>query len=49
MAFVNSKKIEIKYIFVGNSTRNNFTYCTFSKFSTEFELKIKEALGFEIH
>jgi hypothetical protein len=41
------KKIQIKYGFVGNSIRNNFPYCNFSKFGLEFELKIGKVLGVE--
>jgi hypothetical protein len=42
------EKIQIKYGFVGNEIRNNFPYWNFSKYRIEFELKIKEALGFEL-
>jgi hypothetical protein len=42
------EKFQIKYGFVGNEIRNNFPYWNFSKFRIEFELKIKEALGFEL-
>jgi hypothetical protein len=36
------EKFQIKYIFEGNQIRNNFTYCNFSKFRIEFQLKIRE-------
>jgi hypothetical protein len=42
------KKFQTKYGFVENKIRNNFPYWNFSKFASEFKLKFKEALGFEI-
>jgi hypothetical protein len=41
------EKIQIKYGFEAFEIRNNFPYWDFSCFRIEFELKIKEALGFE--
>jgi hypothetical protein len=41
------KEFQAKYGFVDNLIRNNFTYWDSSCFGIEFELKIKEALGFE--
>jgi hypothetical protein len=43
-----TQKFQIKYGFVGNEIRNNFPNWNVSKFRIEFELKIKEAPGFEI-
>jgi hypothetical protein len=42
------EKLQIKYLFAGKQITNNFPYWSFSKFGIEFELKIKEALGYEI-
>jgi hypothetical protein len=42
-------KISKKYVFEGNQIRNKFPYRNISKFGVEFELKFKEALGFEFH
>jgi spore cortex formation protein SpoVR/YcgB (stage V sporulation) len=42
------EKIQIKYGFEYFGIRNNFTHWKFSKSMLEFELKIKESLGFEI-
>jgi hypothetical protein len=36
-----------KYRLVDNEIRNNSPYWNFSKFEIKFELKIKDALGFE--
>jgi hypothetical protein len=41
------KKNQIKYGFEAFEIRNNFPYWDFSSFGIEFELKNKEALGFE--
>jgi hypothetical protein len=41
------QKFQIKYRTEGFEERNNFSYWTFSKFRIEFELKIKDPLGFE--
>jgi hypothetical protein len=41
------QNFQIKYLFEGNQMRNKFLYRNFSKFGVEFELKFKEALGFE--
>jgi hypothetical protein len=41
------KKLQIKYRFEVNEIRNNFSYWNFPKLGIEFELKIKETLGFE--
>jgi hypothetical protein len=41
------QKFQIKYRTEGFEERNNFFYWTFSKFRIEFELKIKDPLGFE--
>jgi hypothetical protein len=41
------EKTQIKYGFAGNKIRKNFPYWNSSKFRIEFELQIKEALGFE--
>jgi hypothetical protein len=38
-------KFQIKYGFEACEIRNNFPYRNFSKFSLDFELKFKEALG----
>jgi hypothetical protein len=43
-----SKKFQINYVFEGNQIRNKFSYKEFLKCRVEFELKIEEALGFEI-
>jgi hypothetical protein len=42
------QKLQIKYVFEAFEVRNNFPYWNFPKFRLEFELKFKEALGFEI-
>jgi hypothetical protein len=42
------QKFQIQYGFEYFEIRNNYPYCNFSKFRIEFELKIKEALEFEI-
>jgi hypothetical protein len=42
------ENFQIKYVFARNSIRNNFPYWNFSTFEIEFELKIKEALRFDI-
>jgi hypothetical protein len=42
------ENFKIKYGFEDFEMRNNFHYCNFSKFRIEFELKIKETLGFEV-
>jgi hypothetical protein len=42
------KKFQLKYRFVHNEIRDNFNYWNFSNFRIEFELKIKDTLGFEI-
>jgi hypothetical protein len=42
------KKILIRYDFIENEIRNNFPYWNVLKFGIEFELKFKEAIGFEI-
>jgi hypothetical protein len=36
------ENFQTKYGIVENETRNHFPYCNFSKFSLEFELKIRE-------
>jgi hypothetical protein len=41
------ENFQIKYGFEAFEIRNNFPYWNFSSFRTEFELKIKESLGFE--
>jgi hypothetical protein len=41
--------LEIKYEWNELEIRNNFSYRKFSKFETEFELKIRELLCVEIH
>jgi hypothetical protein len=43
------KIFQIKYGCVENYIRNNFPCWNFQKIWIEFELQIKEALGFEIH
>jgi hypothetical protein len=42
------ENFQIKHGCAGNQIRNNFPYWNFSKFRIEFELKMKEALGFKI-
>jgi hypothetical protein len=42
------KIFQIKYGCELFEIRNNFSYMNFSKFRIEFELKIEEALGFEL-
>jgi hypothetical protein len=42
------KKILIRYEFIENEIRNNFPYWNVLTFGIEFELKFKEAIGFEI-
>jgi hypothetical protein len=42
------KKFQLKYGFVEDEVSNNFPYWNFSKFRIELELKIMEALRFEI-
>jgi hypothetical protein len=48
MDFSCSKQIQIKYGIKVFEERNNFLHRNFSKLGIEFELKTKEALGFEI-
>jgi hypothetical protein len=42
------ENFQIKYGIVDNEIGKKFPYCIFSKCWIEFELKIKEVLGFEI-
>jgi hypothetical protein len=42
------ENFKIKYGFEAFEMKNNFHYWNFSNFRIEFELKIKEALGFEV-
>jgi hypothetical protein len=37
------KKFHIKYGFVGNTIRNNFTHMNFSRFEIDFKLKFRES------
>jgi hypothetical protein len=45
--FPKFKKIEIKYNFEGFEEGNNFLHTNFFRFEVDFELKIREFLGFE--
>jgi hypothetical protein len=38
------EKLEIKYVWKGIEIRNNFPYRNLSRFTMEFELKIRELL-----